>query len=313
MPWGPRMPRSSLSRSIATRQEVEAWRDRAFRRLPQLRVRGEKTALQFVNEVGFCFTLSDFGLPVASLYVAVCGRRHPRWPKHTHHDPEIGLTWSLKDELPAKRLMYYGKLVKGKPTLVSLELLSAFCALIRDGKGSGDYIVDYRQGRMSRAAVGILEALHEAGPLVTPELRKAVAMRDPERTADFDRAMAELQRALWIVKVEEIYDPDFYYRWDLLDNWLPGPIRTSLDLSREKAVERLLATYMQSAAVSQPRFLAGLFGVRMVEAESALRSLEADGRILQEQRIKGLPGSWVVWNAKREAFPFTLHASRLPK
>ena len=30
--------------------------------------------------MGFCFTLSDFGLPVASLYVAVCGRRHPRWP-----------------------------------------------------------------------------------------------------------------------------------------------------------------------------------------------------------------------------------------
>jgi hypothetical protein len=297
-PRGSPMLRPSRLRYTGTRPEVEAWRDRAFRRLPQLRVRGQKTALQFVNEVGFCFTLSDFGLPVASLYVAVCGRRHPRWPKHTHHDPEIGLTWSLKDELPAKRLTYYGKLIKGKPTLVSLKLLPAFCAVIRDGKGSGDYIVDYRQGRMSRAAVAILEALHDAGPLVTPELRKAVAMRDPDRTAVFDRAMAELQRALWIVKVEEIYDPDFYYRWDLLDNWLPGPIRASLDLSRERAVERLLATYLQNAAVSQPRFLAGLFGIRMVEAESALRSLEGDGRIRREQRIKGLSGTWVVWSGK---------------
>jgi hypothetical protein len=297
-PRGSHMLRSSRLRYTGTRREVEAWRDRAFRRLPQLRVRGEKTALQFVNEVGFCFTLSDFGLPVASLYVAVCGRRHPRWPKHTHHDPEIGLTWSLKDELPAKRLTYYGKLIKGKPTLVSLKLLPAFCAVIRDGKGSGDYIVDYRKGRMSRAAVAILEALHDAGPLVTPELRKAVAMRDPDRTAVFDRAMAELQRALWIVKVEEIYDPDFYYRWDLLDNWLPDPIRASLDLTRERAVERLLAAYLQNAAVSQPRFLAGLFGIRMVEAESALRSLEGDGRIRREQRIKGLPGTWVVWSGK---------------
>jgi hypothetical protein len=292
------MPRSSPPCSTTTRQEVEAWRDRAFRRLPQLRVRGEKSALQFVNEVGFCFTLSDFGLPVASLYVAVCGRRHPRWPKHTHHDPEIGLTWNLKDELPAKRLTYYGKLVKGKPTLVSLDLLPAFCAVIRDGKGSGDYIVDYRHGRMSRAAVAILEALHDAGPLVTPELRKAVAMRDPDRTADFDRAMAELQRGLWIVKVEEIYDPDFYYRWDLLDNWLPAPVKASLELSRENAVSRLVATYLRSAAASQARFLAGLFGVGMGEVESALRSLVADGRIRQEQRIKGLPGSWVVWNGE---------------
>ena len=284
-----------------TRQDVEAWRDRAFRRLPHLKVRGEKTALQFVNDVGFCFTLSDFGLPVASLYVAVCGRRHPRRPKHTHHDPEIGLTWDLKDRLPAKRLTYYGKLVKGKPTLVSLSLLPAFCALIRDGKGSGDYIVDYRHGRMTRAAVAILEAIHDAGPLVTPELRKAVAMRDPDRTADFDRAMAELQRGLWIVKVEEIYDPDFYYRWDLLDNWLPAPVTASLDLPREEAVRQLVATYLRSAVASQARFLAGLFGLGIGEIEAALRSLEADGRIRQEQRIKGLSGSWVAWNVKREA------------
>ena len=295
------MPMVRLIRPFASRQEVEAWRDRAFRRLPQLKVRGEKTALRFVNDVGFCFTLSDFGLPVASLYVAVCGRRHPRRPKHTHSDPEIGLTWNLKDDLPAKRLTYYGKLVKGKPTLVSLSLLPAFCALIRDGKGSGDYIVDYRQGRMSRAAVAILEALHDTGPLVTPVLRKAVAMRDPDRTADFDRAMAELQRGLWIVKVEEIYDPDFYYRWDLLDNWLPAPVAASLDLPREEAVRRLVESYLRSAAASQARFLAGLFGVAAGEVESALRSLTADGRIRQEQRIKGLPGSWVVWNVKREA------------
>lgn len=291
---------SSRACSITSRKQVEAWRDLAFRRLPQLRVRGEKSALRFVNDVGFCFTLSDFGLPVASLYVAVCGRRHPRWPKHTHHDPEIGLTWNLKDDLPAKRLTYYGKLVKGQPTLVALELLPAFFAVIRDGKGSGDYIVDYRQGRMSRPALAILEALHEAGPLVTPELRKAVAMGEPNRTADFDRAMAELQRGLWIVKVEEIYDPDFYYRWDLLDNWLPGPVALSLELSREEAVSRLVATYLRSAAATQTRFLAGLFGVRIGEVESALRSLEADGRIRQEQRIKGLPGSWVVWNLRRK-------------
>lgn len=289
------MPRAGLRTFVLTRREVEAWRDRAFRRLPHLRVRGEQTALQFVNEAGFCFTLSDFGLPVASLYVAVCGRRHPRRPKHTHHDPEIGLTWDLKDRLPANRLTYYGKLVKSKPTLVSLGLLPAFCALIRDGKGSGDYIVDYRQGRMSRAAVAILEAIHDAGPLVTPELRKAVAMRDPDRTADFDRAMAELQRGLWIVKVEEIYDPDFYYRWDLLDNWLPAPIAASLDLPREEAVRQVVATYLRGAAASQARFLAGLFALGVQEVETALRSLEADGRVRRDQRIKGLPGSWVVW------------------
>ncbi len=281
------------------RRDIEALRDRTFRRLPHLKVRGEQTALRFVNDVGFCFTLSDFGLPVASLYVAVCGRRHPRWPKHTHHDPEIGLTWELKDRLPARRLTHYGKLIKGKPTLVSLRLLPAFCSLIRNGKGSGDYIVDYRQGRMSRAAVAILEALHEASPLATPELRKAVMMREPNRAAEFDRAMAELQRGLWIVKVEEVYDPDFYYRWDLLDDWLPNEVQASLDLPRGEAVKQLVATYLRSAAASQARFLASLLGLAAGEVEAALKALEAGGRIRRDQRIKGLPGSWVVWTGGR--------------
>jgi hypothetical protein len=124
-------------------------------------------------------------------------------------------------------------------------------------------------------------------------------MRDPDRTADFDRAMAELQRGLWIVKVEEIYDPDFYYRWDLLDNWLPDPVGASLDLPREDAVKRLVAAYLRSAAASQTRFVAGLFSLAGGEVEATLRSLEGEGWILQDQRIKGLPGSWAVWNVKR--------------
>jgi hypothetical protein len=289
------MPAVSFRHFPATRQDVEAWRDRTFRRVPERRVRGERSALQFVDEAGFCFTLSDFGLPVPSLYVAVCGRRRPRWPKHTHHDPEIGLTWNLKDSLPAKRLTYYGKLVKGKPTLVSVGLFPAFCALIREGKGSGDYIVDYRQGRMTRAAVLILEALNERAALATPDLRKAVAMHGAERTAEFDRAMAELQRGLWITKVEEVYDPDFYYRWDLLDNWLPEPLVAGRDLSRAEAVRRLVAAYLKGAAVSQDRFLAGLFGVGMEEVKATLDSLEADGSVRRDQRIKNLHGVWVVW------------------
>lgn len=282
-----------------TRKEVEAWRDRAYRRLPSVKVRGERSALGFVNDVGFCFTLSDFGLPVASLYVAVCGRRHPRRPRHTHHDPEIGLAWNLKDSLPAKRACYYGKLVKGKPTLVSLALLPAFCRIIRDGKGSGDYLLDYRQGRMSRAAAALLEALHEHGPLETPALRRAVGMAQPDRTAEFDRAIAELQRGLWITKVEAVYDPDFYYRWDLLDNWLSEPLEAGLGLSREDAVARLLGSYLRVAAVSTPRFLASLLALPPAEVAAGLGRLKAQGLACETDGIRGLPGTWMAWTGPR--------------
>jgi hypothetical protein len=280
---------------VATRHALEAWRDRSFRRLAPLRVRGERSALRFVDAVGFCFTLGHFDLPVASLYVAVCGRRNPRWPRHTHHDPEIGLTWNLKNTLPAKRLVYYGKLVKGKPTLVSLDTFPAFCALIREGRGSGDSLLDYRSGRMTRAALSILDVVHERGALPTPDLRRAVGMHGADRTAEFDRAMAELQRGLWIAKVEEVYDPDFYYRWDLLDNWLPEPLEAARDLDRGTAVRRLLSIYLRGAAAAQPRFMASLLGVSLAEIEAGLTALEQEGLVQCDRRIAGLPGSWVVW------------------
>jgi hypothetical protein len=125
-------------------------------------------------------------------------------------------------------------------------------------------------------------------------------MHAAERTAEFDRAMAELQRELWIAKVEEVYDPDFYYRWDLLDNWLPEPLAAARDLGRKAAVSRLLSAYLRSAAAAQPRFLAGLFGVSLPEAEAGLASLEAMGTVRQGQQIRGLPGSWVVWTGRAE-------------
>ena len=125
-----------------TLAQLEALRDQTFRRRPAIRVRGEKSALAFINEVGFSFTLSDFGLPVPCLAMAVAGRRRRPWPRHTHHDEPIGLAWNLKDSLPAKKLVYYGRLVKGKPTLTSLECFRAFFALVRDGKGIGDHLLD---------------------------------------------------------------------------------------------------------------------------------------------------------------------------
>jgi hypothetical protein len=260
-----------------------------------VKVRGERSALGFVDQVGFCFTLSDFGLPVPSLYVAVCGRRNPRRPRHTHHDPEIGLTWNLKDSLPARRACHYGKLVKGKPTLVSLALLPAFSRVIRDGKGSGDYVLDYRQGRMTRAAAALLEVLHEHGPLETPALRRAVGMAHSDRTAEFDGAVAELQRGLWITKVEAVYDPDFYYRWDLLDNWLPEPLDAALRLSREDAVVRLVGSYLRAAGVTTPRFLASLLAVPAAEVSAGLGRLKAQGLACETDGIRGLPGTWTAW------------------
>ena len=282
-----------------TRAALEDLRDQTLHRLPHLRVRKEKDALRFIQRVGFCFTFRTFGYTFPCLYVAVCGRRHPRWPKHTHHDPAVVLTWELKDTLPAQRLVYYGRLLKGKPTLVSLELFPPFVTLIRDGRRSGDYLVDYRDGRLSRTAMQIMDTLMEVHPLETGVLRRRAGLGAPAHTRLFEKAMAELQRKLWVVKVEEIYEPSFSYRWDLLDSWLPDQVREAEGLSRDEAVLRLLKSYLEIVIVSQERIMTRLFDLSAGEVEGALGVLAAKGLVTREVPIRALPGLWILWESAR--------------
>jgi len=284
------------SRFPLTRATLEVLRDRTFRRLPHLRVRNERDALRFVRQVGYSFTFSTFGLSAPCLWVAVSGRRHPRWPKHTHHDPGVLLTWELKDVLPAKRLVYYGKLLKGRPTLVSLELLPAFVALIREGRRSGDSLADYRDGRLGRSALRIMDALIETSPTDTPTLRRRTGLQASERTREFERAMTELQRKLWVVKTEEIYEPSFCYRWDLLENWLPEQVTKGDALSRVEALVQVVRTHLRHGIASQERIMARLFDVSLPEVERALGVLAAEGLITRQVSIRGLPGRWVLWS-----------------
>ena len=103
-------------------EELEALRDRTLRRLPSLRVQGPARALRFVDQVGLASLFATRGVNLPCLWVAVCGRRDPQFPEHTHHDPEIGLAWNLKDALPARGKLFYAKLIRGKPTFVACHV-----------------------------------------------------------------------------------------------------------------------------------------------------------------------------------------------
>ncbi len=119
-------PRTAASPDLA--EVLERHRDHHFRRIPSRRVSGEKTALQFINETGFCAAFTA-GMGVACLREAIEGRREPELPEHIQHDRAIMMTWNLKDTLPARKLVYYGKVLGGRPGFISLEMLPAFLKL----------------------------------------------------------------------------------------------------------------------------------------------------------------------------------------
>src|SRR5919199_361457 len=100
-------------------EEIEAHRDRAWRREPELRVEDAAGAERFVEEVGFCAAMTDARRPGPSLYVAVCGRRDAFMPRNVQKDPEGSLTWRIKDEVMRRGRVYYAKLAQGRALFVA--------------------------------------------------------------------------------------------------------------------------------------------------------------------------------------------------
>ena len=269
-------------------------RDRRFRRLPAHRVHGERDALAFVREVGFCSTFYRFPEGVACLWEAVAGKPNPRWPRHSHHDAGIGLTWDLKNSLPAAKRVYYGKLLKGRPLLVSLEMFPMFYALVRGRQRGRDYRVEYEAGRLSHTARRLMDAMVEEHPQYTRQLRTNVFMLEPSKTREFERAMAELQQGLWLVKSEERYEPTFSYRWDLLERWLPEPTAEGRRLRRSVALDHLLARYLGAAVYAAPAGLARLFAVPRADVDTAVARLARTRAVSAGVEIAGRAGRFVV-------------------
>jgi winged helix DNA-binding protein len=269
-------------------------RDWNFHRLPRRRVRTRRAALAFVDAVGCCSTFYRFPEGLACLWEAVVGRPDPRWPRRSHHDDGVGVTWELKDALPARRQVYYGKLLKGRPLLVALDLFPAFYALVRGKQRSRDYLGEYGAGRLSHTAKRLLDALIAEHPQYTRELRADTFMLTPAATREFERAMAELQQGLWVVKTEERYEPTFSYRWDLVDAWLPEAVAEGRSLSRSAAIDRLLERYLGGSVFASEPALARLFGLPRAEVARSLARLARAGRVRVGCEVSGWPGRWVI-------------------
>jgi hypothetical protein len=265
--------------------------------VPARRVRSARDALAFVEEVGICSTFYRFPDGLACLWEAVVGRRDPRWPRRSHHDAGVRLTWELKDTLPARREVYYGKLLKGRPVLVALDLFPAFYALVRGRQRARDYRAEYEAGRLSHGAKRLMDVLIRRHPLYTREWRAEALMLDPGSTRGFERAVAGLQQGLFVVKSEERYDPTFSYRWDLVEAWLPDGVGEGRRLGRPRAVRRLVARYLRGAAWSSVRGMARLFGLPAAEVQAAVAALARAGELDAGAPIAGLPGGWVVHRA----------------
>jgi len=246
-------------------EEVEAYRDRMWRREPESRVEDAVEAERFVESVGLCATMTDVRRPGPSLYVAVCGRRDAHMPRNVQKDPESSLTWRLKDEVMRRGRVYYAKLSKNRATFLAPRLVPHFNALW--GVARRD-----EPGLLSADARAVLKVLRREWEMATSDLRSESKIEDRAR---FTRALDELQRTLKVIPQEVLYEPWFTYIWTLGESRFAGEL--SVKVKREDALRELARAYLTGAGMTLLGELAKVTGLSRPEAGKGNHALVKEG------------------------------------
>lgn len=277
--------------------QVQAWRDRRYRRSPEARLRSADDALAFVNDVGFCFLFSSKGIEMPTLWEAICGEARDV-PVH-HDDEALGHAWDWKDELPTRGLLFYGKLLRQKPTLVSLEWLPYFYALSPNYGDIEDYLIEYQEGRLSDDARRVYEALLQHGALPTSHLRREAGLGGKANAPRFDRAVRELQMGMKIVKtgISDANSWGYCYVYDVLLRRFPQLPAQSGAIHSTEAMHVLLRTYLHNVAVATQTEVVRLFGWEPERLVALCARWAAAGELHTGVRVEGWPGEYLAWTS----------------
>ena len=246
-------------------EEVELFRDRAWRREPEARVETAVEAEKLVEAAGFCATMTDSRRPGPSLYVAVCGRRDAHMPRNVQKDPESSLTWVLKDEVMRRGRVYYAKLGKNRATFVARRLVPHFNALWGVARRT-------ETAALSADARAVLKVLRKEWEMATCDLREASKVTDRPR---FTRALDELQRALKVIPQEVLYEPWFTYIWALSEGRFADELAKKV--SREEALREVARAYLEGAGMTLRGELAKVTGLSRPDAGKGNHALVKEG------------------------------------
>jgi hypothetical protein len=267
---------------------LKAYRTQTFHLFS--RIASPEEALAWVNERGFVYFWPIKGITLPSLWMTVAGDR----PVADEHDDPGHVTWGWKDNALGKRIWYYAKVLRKKASIISLEIAPYFYALSENyGSPEEDYLLMYKEGRMTLAAKQVYEALL-GGPMNTIDLRKAAHLTSKQSDTEFNRALEVLQADFKILPVGVaqagawnyafIYAITAYHYSDL-----PEKARA---IGEAQAREKLVELYFQSVGAAQMRDVVKLFGWGPEVTHRAVKRLMDRGQVTGSLTLERQAGEW---------------------
>ena len=272
-----------------TKSSLLAARENRYRRRMNLRLTSLEQAVQFVNDVGFCFLFPIQKVEMPSLWDAIAGRVVKTYPDHKGY--EIERTWGWKDQALDQKIWYYGKLIRDKATLISLDFLPNFYALSENfGDYEHDYLEEYRTGQLTSEARQVYEALLRHGALDAVRLRRESRMSSDENKSRFDKALTDLQSGLKVVPVGIAPAGAWRYAfvYEILPRWLPEIPDRAQEIGRAEARRRILDQYLRNVIFATLPVAARVFGWKLAETQQAAEALAAAGRVELDAKVAGV-------------------------
>jgi len=287
-------------KKLITLENIQAYQADTYRL--KKRLTSKEAAVDFVNERGFIFfwPIRDITLP--SLWTAAAGDR----PVADEHDDPGHITWGWKDSLLGKHVWYYGKVLRKKATIISLEIAPFFYALSENyGSPEEDYLTLYEQGRLTQEARAVYEALLDNGPLDTVSLRKTARLTNKESDSRFNRALSDLQSDFKIVPVGVTEAGAWHYAfaYDIVTRAYPELPEQSRFIGELDARDKLALTYFRSVGAAQLRDLTLLFQWSTPQVTTAVDHLIKNGSIQGNVQLADRPGEWIALSKLIDEYP----------
>jgi hypothetical protein len=269
---------------------IQTYRARTFHTAAGLRLASADEAVDFVNERGFVFFWPIKGYDYPNLWMAAAGDR----PVPDEHDDPGHVTWSWKDSLLGARRWYYGRVLRQRNAMISLEALPYFYALSNNyGDPENDYREQYLQGTMTLEAKSVYEALLESGPLDTIALRKAARLSSRESDSRFNKALSDLQMDFKVlpVGISPVGAWRYAFIYDLCHRHFPNLIEQASHIFEADARQFLAELAIQSLGATPDSFISRLFRWNTDEMEKCTQQLISSGKYVGAP----FPGQDKIW------------------
>jgi hypothetical protein len=272
---------------------IQNYRLKSFRIQPNLRIKNQSEAIEFVNERGFIFFWSISGISFPSLWTAVAGDR----PVADEHDDPGHITWRWKDDLLGTRKWYYAKVLRKKATIISNEALPYFYALSNNyGSPEEDHLILYEQGKLSIEEKQLYEALLQEGALDTIALKRAAHLSSTQSDSRFNRALTDLQTDFKItpVGIAEVGSWRYAFIYDITTRYIPEIIEKTRYISDQTAREKLLRLYFLAVGGASLSEAVKLFQWSPKETSQALHKLIEHNFLVSAGNSETQKGEWFL-------------------